>query len=278
MTSRQPQTMGRPTRTKKRARASLEETKGDAKSSVPVEQRKRLALFVVKLLDIIETTDDTVIRWGGSETSVIIEKPHELSKVLSTFFQSSKVTSFVRQLNFYGFHKFVKNKQKNEFTHENFQRGDWDALALIKRRHPKSQEPSHTSTMCTERQMDKFIKDRAQAEQARDIRIRLANMKLERDAARKEVKQLQQQVTDLQEHLRQAQAARQGDIQDVVPLTPAPTPAPAPFEGGLYQSNTNMKPVNLADPTSCFPVLDNVADDIDWLINLTDLGEAALDI
>lgn len=276
----------------------MEEIDDFGYSSVPVEQRKRLTLFVVKLLDIIEGTDDNVIRWGDCETSFIVEKPHELSKVLATCFKSSKFASFARQLNFYGFHKLVKSEHKNEFTHKNFRRGDWDALALIKRKQSIPREPARTPTMRTKRQMDELVKAKGQAERERDhMKTKLAKMKSERDAARREAKQLQQQLADLEERLRQAQAAPQPAPQsntfDALPLAPAP--APAPFDGGLLINDTKMKLAKMADPTynqhslapldpasllpqQPGPVLDDGVGDLGWLIDLPDLDEVSLDI
>lgn len=47
------------------------------------------------------------------------------------------MSSFVRQLNMYGFHKMRGDKGSYEFYHEKFQRGRKDLLGEIRRKSPE---------------------------------------------------------------------------------------------------------------------------------------------
>lgn len=93
--------------------------------------------------------DDTIkhlITWTPSNVSFVISPGEEFSKVLAQYFKHTNPSSFVRQLNMYGFHKvndtFHSNSSNTpdtaqwEFKHGagSFKRGDVESLKAIKRR------------------------------------------------------------------------------------------------------------------------------------------------
>ena len=100
--------------------------------------------FVHKLYSMLE--DDSIqhlISWSSSNESFLISPSNEFSKVLSTYFKHTNVSSFVRQLNMYGFHKvsdvFHTGSSETplwEFKHGggSFKKGDMESLRDIKRR------------------------------------------------------------------------------------------------------------------------------------------------
>jgi len=68
-------------------------------------QSKNLNRFIAKLYRIINS-DDPTVRWVPGGQKFLILDPKKFSQtVLPKYFKHSKFTSFVRQLNFYGFHK-----------------------------------------------------------------------------------------------------------------------------------------------------------------------------
>lgn len=88
-----------------------------------------------------------LISWTPTNDSFVILPGEEFSKVLSQYFKHTNVSSFVRQLNMYGFHKVndtfhgTSNSSSSdqaqwEFKHGagSFKRGDTEALRGIKRR------------------------------------------------------------------------------------------------------------------------------------------------
>lgn len=68
--------------------------------------------FLLKTYEIVsdESLDD-IVRWNETGDAFIILKTHEFcEEILPAYFKHKNLSSFVRQLNMYGFHK---TKQKN---------------------------------------------------------------------------------------------------------------------------------------------------------------------
>ncbi|QIW95175.1 hypothetical protein AMS68_000693 [Peltaster fructicola] len=100
--------------------------------------------FIHKLYNMLEDqTIQHLISWSGSNESFVMSPSSEFSKVLAQYFKHTNISSFVRQLNMYGFHKvsdvFHTGSPDSplwEFKHGggNFKRGDLVGLREIKRR------------------------------------------------------------------------------------------------------------------------------------------------
>ncbi|THW95680.1 hypothetical protein D6C90_00539 [Aureobasidium pullulans] len=84
-----------------------------------------------------------LISWSSTNESFVMSPSTEFSKVLASYFKHTNISSFVRQLNMYGFHKvsdvFHTGSPDSplwEFKHgnNNFRRGDLNGLRDIKRR------------------------------------------------------------------------------------------------------------------------------------------------
>lgn len=98
-------------------------------------QRSIPAPFLTKTYELIdeESTND-VISWGTEEGSTfIVWKTAEFAKdLLPKYFKHNNFSSFVRQLNTYGFRKIVPDKW--EFANDDFKRGKKELLSQIRRR------------------------------------------------------------------------------------------------------------------------------------------------
>ncbi|QHS76242.1 Sfl1p [Saccharomyces paradoxus] len=73
------------------------------------------AIFIHKLYQILE--DDSLhdlIWWTPSGSSFMIKPVERFSKALATYFKHTNITSFVRQLNIYGFHKVSHDHNSND--------------------------------------------------------------------------------------------------------------------------------------------------------------------
>lgn len=102
-------------------------------------------LFPFRLHQLLSEAEqrgvNDIIAWDTSGTKFIIHKPKELeSKILKTFFNQSKIASFKRQLNAYGFKRIsipeIKESSKAMiYTHESFTRDDPSSCQRITRRN-----------------------------------------------------------------------------------------------------------------------------------------------
>ncbi|TGZ77474.1 hypothetical protein EX30DRAFT_366711 [Ascodesmis nigricans] len=109
-----------------------------------VQQPKVQTAFIHKLYNMLEDTNiQHLISWSPSNESFVVSPTGEFSKVLSQYFKHTNISSFVRQLNMYGFHKVndvfhtgSPDATLWEFKHGNgsFKRGDLMGLREIKRR------------------------------------------------------------------------------------------------------------------------------------------------
>ena len=91
--------------------------------------QKSNSTFLLKLFNILnEDLYSNYIHWNKDGTSVVISDPEGFAKkVLPKYFKHNKLSSFIRQLNMYEFHKTKskpKTNKKNEqiFVHKDFKK------------------------------------------------------------------------------------------------------------------------------------------------------------
>lgn len=82
-------------------------------------------LFLFKLYDILNDNESNdIINWSSDDKSIIITNVNMLcNKVLPKYYKHTNYSSFVRQLNIYGFNKrkdLQKNKEGECYIHEKF--------------------------------------------------------------------------------------------------------------------------------------------------------------
>jgi hypothetical protein len=92
--------------------------------------------FIRKTYDILEESKfPDIIDWNPEGTALVIKKPTEFcQKVLPQYFKHNNLTSFVRQLNMYNFHKRRTQTLDHIYYHELFQQGKKHLLKEIRRK------------------------------------------------------------------------------------------------------------------------------------------------
>lgn len=156
-------------------------------------------LFLLKSFSILETANTDIVCWSENGDSFIVLDPERFgSEVIPTHFKHNKFSSFVRQLNFYGFRK-VKGKlnvvglseqHSWEFKHPYFQRGQPELLSEIRRSSLHNEEPP-PPVVITQRAPE--------SELVAGLRRHVAQLSQRMDVLEKTVDQMQDTITRYQD-------------------------------------------------------------------------------
>ncbi|GLU04251.1 hypothetical protein SLE2022_214100 [Rubroshorea leprosula] len=105
----------------------------DSHKSVP-------APFLTKTYQLVDDpTTDHIVSWGEDDTTFVVWRPPEFARdLLPNYFKHNNFSSFVRQLNTYGFRKIVPDRW--EFANEFFKKGEKHLLCEIHRRKTAQQQ------------------------------------------------------------------------------------------------------------------------------------------
>ncbi|XP_051151584.1 heat stress transcription factor B-3 isoform X2 [Andrographis paniculata] len=111
--------------------------------------------FLLKTYMLVEDpATDAVISWNGEGTAFVVWQPAEFARdLLPTLFKHSNFSSFVRQLNTYGFRKVTTNRW--EFSNDKFRRGERDLLCEIGRRKAWSSAKSQAKEQLSDNEEQK---------------------------------------------------------------------------------------------------------------------------
>ncbi|KAF2289388.1 hypothetical protein GH714_035672 [Hevea brasiliensis] len=101
--------------------------------------------FLLKTYMLVEDpATDHVISWNGDGTGFVVWQPAEFARdLLPTLFKHSNFSSFVRQLNTYGFRKVATSRW--EFCNDMFRKAERELLCQIRRRKAWSNKQQPTA-------------------------------------------------------------------------------------------------------------------------------------
>ncbi|XP_010031706.1 heat stress transcription factor B-4b [Eucalyptus grandis] len=115
-------------------------------AALSVELQKAVpAPFLTKTYQLVDDPrTDHIVSWGEEEATFVVWRPPEFARdLLPNYFKHNNFSSFVRQLNTYGFKKIVADRW--EFANEYFRKGAKHLLCEIHRRKtPQHQSHDHT--------------------------------------------------------------------------------------------------------------------------------------
>ncbi|KAJ3107379.1 stress-responsive transcription factor hsf1 [Phlyctochytrium planicorne] len=115
----------------------------------PSLSTKNVPAFLTKLYSMVsDVSSDELIHWSDDGSAFIVHRHEDFARdVLPKFFKHNNFSSFVRQLNMYGFHKIPHIQQGAlvtdgepemwEFANPHFQRNQPDLLCLVTRKKSK---------------------------------------------------------------------------------------------------------------------------------------------
>ncbi|KAK6930687.1 Heat shock factor (HSF)-type, DNA-binding [Dillenia turbinata] len=144
------------------------------------------APFLLKTYDMVDdSSTDEIVSWSSNINSFVVWNPPEFARLLlPTYFKHNNFSSFIRQLNTYGFRKI--DPERWEFANEDFVKDKKHLLKNIHRRKPiHSHSQPQGSAIDPERatydeEIDRLSRDKAELE-ANVLRYRQQNstMKLQ---------------------------------------------------------------------------------------------------
>ncbi|KAA8527898.1 hypothetical protein F0562_035233 [Nyssa sinensis] len=157
------------------------------------------APFLLKTYDMIEdSSTDKIVSWSSSKNSFVVWNPPEFARVLlPTYFKHNNFSSFIRQLNTYGFRKI--DPERWEFANEDFVKDQKHLLKNIHRRKPihSHSHPQGSSADPERAAFDEEIEKLSREKAALEANV--LSFKQQQSAAKLQLEDLTQRVGGMEQ-------------------------------------------------------------------------------
>uniref|UniRef100_V5EV77 HSF-type DNA-binding domain-containing protein n=1 Tax=Kalmanozyma brasiliensis (strain GHG001) TaxID=1365824 RepID=V5EV77_KALBG len=213
---------------------SIDDSNVTRESDVDLAAEKRQSSkFVYKLFRMVSDPDyQHLISWNRNGTSVMVCNFDEFAKeVLGKHFKHSNFSSFIRQLNMYGFYKVNKTPRGHrqsvdaqiwEFSHPKFLRGRPDLLDDIRR---KALDSEHARVEARDLQYSVSVGQMQLRQQVDEMQFRIEELTEQNMALRTFTTQLRDVLGMVLDHVKKASGGNVGfDVR--VPTLDLPSPMP----------------------------------------------------
>lgn len=156
------------------------------------------APFLLKTYEMVDdVATDAIVSWSGNRKSFVVWNPPEFARVLlPTYFKHNNFSSFIRQLNTYGFRKV--DPERWEFANEEFVKDQKHLLKNIHRRKPIHSHSQPQGSVDPERaafeeEIDKLSREKAALEG------KVLGFKEEQSAAKVQLQDLTQRIGSMEQ-------------------------------------------------------------------------------
>ncbi|KAL9270292.1 Heat stress transcription factor A-2b-like protein, partial [Drosera capensis] len=154
--------------------------------------------FLNKTYEMVEDPEtDSVVSWSATGDSFIAGDPHQFSvQLLPNYFKHQNFSSFIRQLNTYGFRKIQLDRW--EFANVGFQRGKRHMLKNIKRKNQSSCSNKNIIRQSAERESEIEGLQRDQ----RMLKVEMIDLRRRQDSTQKNLTEMEERVryTEWKQH------------------------------------------------------------------------------
>ncbi|XP_072962152.1 heat stress transcription factor A-5 [Typha angustifolia] len=157
------------------------------------------APFLLKTYEMVDdSSTDAIVSWSAGEASFVVWNPPDFAaRLLPTYFKHNNFSSFIRQLNTYGFRKI--DPEKWEFSNDFFIKGQKHLLKNIHRRkpiHSHSNPPGSlldSERAALEEEIDRLSRERS------SIEATLLRFKQQQSGARIQIEDLERRLLDMEQ-------------------------------------------------------------------------------
>jgi len=208
--------------------------------SDPVKNNSKIQRFVQKLWKIVNSKSD-LVGWSEDGSRVVVHRPKDFAKrVLPRYFNTSNMSSFTRQLHFYGFKKTLTAKRSRadnwECQHDYFVRDHPEWLVRITRKRCNMQMASQEETSQLRKEIDELRGIVAQQQkQMQSMAAMLVALSSTRDTDRKRKASVQFAQPTQQPRIHYSEASPPPDLEGV--------DVPQFFESMQNQTQDNLQDV-----------------------------------